>query len=211
MAVLEAADGPDGLAQATCGMVDVVVLDWMLPSLDGLEVLRRLRLAGVGVPVLLLTARGAPDDRILGLEVGADDYVAKPFSPRELLLRVRSLLRRAGADPAPAPIPGRKLLEDGDVRLDLLSHKASRGGEPLRLTTREFDLLAHLIGHPEQVWSREELMQQVWGWEFGDPSTVTVHVRRLRGKVEVDPAHPERLITVWGRGYRWDPTPAVAS
>jgi DNA-binding response OmpR family regulator len=149
----------------------------------------------------MLTARGDESDRVLGLEIGADDYVTKPFSSRELVLRIQSILRRAAADRSTtATLP----LIDGDLRVDRRRHEAWLGEEPLALTGREFDLLTHLMSHPGQAFSRQELMRQVWGWEYGDESTVTVHVRRLREKVEADPGHPVRLQTVWGVGYRWD-------
>jgi DNA-binding response OmpR family regulator len=204
----EAADGPSGLATYDAVPADLVVLDLMLPGIDGLEVFRRLRSRAARLPVLMLTARGDEADRVLGLEVGADDYVAKPFSARELVLRVQALLRRSGpaeADPAagtpPETDPG---LRDGDLVLDVRGRTATRDGEPLSLTTREFDLLRHFLSTPGRAWSRADLMRQVWGWEYGDESTVTVHVRRLREKVEPDPGRPRRLVTVWGVGYRWD-------
>ena len=172
----------------------------MLPGIDGLEVCRRLR-ATSDVPVIMLTALGSETDRVVGLERGADDYVTKPFSPRELVLRVESVLRRAGD--RTGPDQGR--LEDGDLVVDLGRHEASLDGRVLALTAREYDLLRFLLAHPGIAFSREDLLQQVWGWSFGDHSTVTVHVRRLREKVERDPTMPERLVTVWGVGYRWEP------
>lgn len=152
------------------------------------------------MPVIMLTARGDEDDRILGLEVGADDYVTKPFSPRELVLRVESVLRRAR--PATAAHP----LHAAGLGLDPAARRATKGSVELALTTREFDLLAFFLRHPGRVFSREDLMREVWGWDFGDLSTVTVHVRRLRGKVEDDPARPRLIHTVWGVGYRFDAT-----
>lgn len=196
-----AADGPRALELAAAVRPDLVVLDLMLPGMDGLEVCRRLRADGP-VPVIMLTARGDEEDRILGLEVGADDYVTKPFSPRELVLRVGSVLRRAharSADPRPAP-----LLRAGGLVLDPAARRATKDGAELALTLREFDLLSFLLRHPGRACSREELMHEVWGWEFGDVSTVTVHVRRLRGKVEDDPARPRLIRTVWGVGYRFE-------
>jgi DNA-binding response OmpR family regulator len=177
---------------------DLVVLDRMLPGIDGLEVCRRIRAEGP-MPVIMLTALREQGDRIDGLEAGADDYLAKPFSPRELVLRVQSVLRRTLAEFAPEA-----LLDSGDFRLDMSSHRVWLAGEELVLTLREFDLLAFLLRHPRQVFGREELLRAVWGWEYGDLSTVTVHVRRLREKVEADPAHPTLLSTVWGVGYRYD-------
>jgi two-component system, OmpR family, response regulator ResD len=197
------ADGNTALERAGAAPPDLVVLDVMLPGLDGIEVCRRLR-ARSQLPVVMLTALGGEVDRVLGLEVGADDYLTKPFSPRELVLRVQAVLRRAGAAPAGAGDEGAGVLLDGDLRVDLAGHQATRGGRSLALTVREFDLLVHLLRNPGTAFSRVELMQQVWGWEFGDLSTVTVHVRRVRAKIEDDPSRPTRLVTVWGVGYRWD-------
>lgn len=223
-----ATDGPAALAAAAENPPDAVVLDLMLPGIDGLEVCRRLRAARADLPVLMLTARGEEEDRVLGLETGADDYVVKPFSPRELVLRVQSLLRRAGvavgpsADasavraplpPAVSPAPAQgapSALYDGDLRLDPAAHRVLRSGAELQLTVREFELLRWFLTHPGQVHGREALMRGVWGWEYGDRSTVTVHVRRLREKVEADPSRPTRLVTVFGVGYRWDATPPAA-
>ncbi|RZU53647.1 DNA-binding response OmpR family regulator [Krasilnikovia cinnamomea] len=199
-----AADGADGLAAIAAERPDLVVLDLMMPGIDGLEVCRRVRRQLPDLPVVMLTALGEEADRILGLEVGADDYVTKPFSPRELVLRIRSVLRRAAGQPAAGPaVPAR--LSDADLGVDTARRIAELGGAPLALTTREFDLLAFLMGHPGHAWSRAELLDQVWGWRFGDQSTVTVHVRRLREKIEQDPAEPRRIRTVWGVGYRYDP------
>lgn len=221
-AVRRAADGPAALRAAEEQRPDLVVLDLMLPGMDGLEVCRRLRARERGadprggqggtprlppVPVIMLTARGDEDDRILGLEVGADDYVTKPFSPRELVLRVQSVLRRAV--PAP-PAAGPRLTAAG-LSLDPAARRVSKDGQELALTLREFDLLAHFLRHPGQVCDRERLMREVWGWDFGDLSTVTVHVRRLRGKIEDDPASPRLIQTVWGAGYRFDAHPAPAA
>lgn len=194
-----AADGPAALRAATQHRPDLVVLDLMLPGMDGLEVCRRLR-ATAPVPVIMLTARGDEDDRILGLEIGADDYVTKPFSPRELVLRVESVLRRARTAPAR---PGPRISRSG-IALDPAARTASKDGHELALTLREFDLLAYLLARPGEAISRERLMHEVWGWEFGDLSTVTVHVRRLRGKIETDPAKPVLIRTVWGVGYRFE-------
>ncbi|MGI5188674.1 response regulator transcription factor [Promicromonospora sp. CA-289599] len=204
-----AADGPAALAAAARNPPDAVVLDLMLPGIDGLEVCRRLRAARADLPVLMLTARSEEEDRVLGLETGADDYVVKPFSPRELVLRVQSLLRRAGVAVAPAR-EAPSTLCDGDLRLDPAAHRVLRSGVELQLTAREFELLRWFLTHPGQVHGREALMRGVWGWEYGDRSTVTVHVRRLREKVEADPSRPTRLVTVFGVGYRWDATPPAA-
>lgn len=202
MTVIEAGDGPSGLALAREASPDLVVLDLTLPGLDGLEVFRCLRAARGDLPIVMLTARGEESDRVLGLQVGADDYVTKPFSTRELVLRIQSVLRRSTRPPQPAG--ALEQLVDGDLRVDRRRHEAWLSGSELSLTAREFDLLVHLMTNPGAAFSRRELMTSVWGWEFGDESTVTVHVRRLREKVEADPARPLRLRTVWGVGYRWD-------
>lgn len=193
-----AADGPGALAAAERHRPDLVVLDLMLPGMDGLQVCRRLRTQGP-VPVIMLTARSGEEERILGLEVGADDYVTKPFSPRELVLRVESVLRRAAVAPPPPGPP----LRSCALEVDAAARRATKQGQELALTLREFDLLVHFLRHPGEVCSRERLMREVWGWEFGDLSTVTVHVRRLRSKIEDDPARPRLIRTVWGAGYRF--------
>ncbi|MEU7576318.1 response regulator transcription factor [Streptomyces sp. NPDC041068] len=200
LAVDRAEDGPAALACAAARRPDLVVLDLMLPGMDGLEVCRRLR-AERPVPVIMLTARGDEDDRILGLEIGADDYVTKPFSPRELVLRVESVLRRSRASAPKGPAAP---LRAAGVGVDEAARRATKAGTELALTVREFDLLAFFLRHPGRAFAREELMREVWGWEFGDLSTVTVHIRRLRGKVEDDPARPRLIQTVWGVGYRFD-------
>jgi len=218
--VRRAADGSSALDLAAAIVPDVVVLDLMLPGIGGLEVCRRLRRDHPRLPVVVLTALGEEEDRILGLEVGADDYVTKPFSPRELVLRVQAVLRRAAplpagedhrvgdrADAVSAPPDESR---DGDLVLDRRRHVVSRAGRELSLTAREFALLDWFLRHPGSVQRRDELMRAVWGWEFGDESTVTVHVRRLREKVEVEPSAPQRLVTVFGVGYRWDPRPPDA-
>jgi DNA-binding response OmpR family regulator len=196
-AVDRAEDGPAALARAAERWPDLVVLDLMLPGMDGLEVCRRMRDQGP-VPVIMLTARGDEDDRILGLEVGADDYVTKPFSPRELVLRVESVLRRTRPRAETHP------LRSAGLAIDPAARRATKNGAELALTLREFDLLAFLLRNPGRAYSREDLMREVWGWDFGDLSTVTVHVRRLRGKIEDDPARPRLIQTVWGVGYRFD-------
>jgi DNA-binding response OmpR family regulator len=200
-----AADGLAALAAVAAETPDLVVLDLMLGGIDGLEVCRRLRRDHPDLPVVMLTALGEEADRVVGLEVGADDYVTKPFSPRELVLRVKSVLRRTAPKEA-ADEPA--LLRDGDLVADTARRIATLGGMPLALTVREFDLLEFLLRHPRRAWSRAQLLDQVWGWQFGDQSTVTVHVRRLREKIEADPAAPKRLLTVWGVGYRYEPADA---
>jgi DNA-binding response OmpR family regulator len=204
-----AADGPEALRLAAARPPALVVLDLMLPGMNGLEVCKRLRETGP-VPVIMLTALGGEDDRILGLEVGADDYVTKPFSPRELVLRVESVLRRSLAERPRDERGHADSLTIAGITLDRAAHSATRDGKPLSLTMREFDLLDHLMRHPGLAIGRAELMREVWGWEFGDVSTVTVHVRRLRGKIEDDPARPRLIQTVWGVGYRFD-VPAGAA
>jgi len=200
----ETADGEGALTLLRDHPADLVVLDLMLPGIDGLEVCERLRARGDDLPVIMLTALGSETDRVVGLERGADDYVTKPFSPRELVLRVDSVLRRAG-ERAGGGVRG--AFADGDLVGDSTERTATLAGRRLSLTAREFDLLRFFLSHPGQAFSRDELLQRVWGWSFGDQSTVTVHVRRLREKVEADPTHPVRLATVWGVGYRWEPAP----
>jgi len=198
-AVTLSADGHDALAAYERNRPDLVVLDLMLPGLDGLEVCRRLRSSASGVPIVMLTALGEEADRVLGLQLGADDYVTKPFSPRELVLRVQSVLRRASVRPDPVP----ETLSDDGLEVDVARRVARLDGVELALTVREFDLLVFLMRHPGRAFKRAELLEAVWGWTFGDQSTVTVHVRRLREKVEADPANPGRILTVWGVGYRY--------
>ena len=196
--VYEAGDGESALASMRDARADLVVLDLMLPGIDGLEVCRKLRETSE-VPIIMLTALGEETDRVVGLKLGADDYVTKPFSPRELVLRVDSVLRRVGRGAEHDDV-----VTDGDLVVDSAQHVATLAGERLSLTVREFDLLRFLVAHAGVAWSREELLREVWGWAFGDQSTVTVHVRRLREKVETDPTRPQRLVTVWGVGYRWE-------
>jgi DNA-binding response OmpR family regulator len=199
-AVAHAADGEAALKWYELEPPDLVVLDLMLPGIDGLEVCRRM-LAIRPTPVIMLTALGDEADRVVGLEQGADDYVTKPFSPRELVLRVQSVLRRAN----PGPVPGEPTtISDGELMLDARARRLTRSRVDVPLTAREFDLLAFLMTHPGTAFTREQLLERVWGWTFGDQSTVTVHVRRLREKVEPDASEPTRLVTVWGIGYRWE-------
>lgn len=182
--------------------LSLVVLDLMLPGIDGLELCRRLRQRSQ-LPVIMLTARSGQSDRIVGLELGADDYVGKPFSPRELSARVRNVLRRASAA-ATQPGESEPAIEFGALTLDPQSRSVTGTEGVLRLTAREFDLLHFLARNPGQVFSRDQLMAQVWGFESAfDTGTVSVHVRRLREKIELDPSEPQHLITVWGTGYRF--------
>jgi DNA-binding response OmpR family regulator len=196
-----AADGPEALAAVAARPPDLVVLDIMLPGLDGLEVTRRIRAASA-CPVILLSAKGHETDRIVGLELGADDYVVKPFSPRELVARVRSVLRRTRGEDNGRSAP----VTAGDVSVDTTTREVTVAGRPVGLTVREFDLLAFLVRNPRQVFTRGQLLQQVWEYTWlGDTSTVTVHVRRLREKIEADPSDPRRVQTVYGVGYRFVP------
>ena len=194
-------DGRAAIENARATPPDLVVLDLMLPGIDGFEVCRRLR-AVLPVPVVMLTARGEEDDRILGLELGADDYITKPFSPRELVARVRAVLRRAGTSSFVEPPP--TVIVAGDLTIDVASHVVVRDGEIVALTAREFDLLVFLAIRTGRVFRREELLEKVWGFSYGDTATVTVHIRRLREKIERDPSEPRLLVTVWGVGYRFD-------
>ncbi|HZA79239.1 MAG TPA: response regulator transcription factor [Acidimicrobiales bacterium] len=202
-AVETVADGRVALDRALAEPPDLVVLDLMLPGVDGLEVCRRLR-ALAPVPIVILTARGQESDRIVGLDLGADDYVSKPFSTKELVARVRAVLRRARGPLAAAGPDAPRVYVDGDLEVDIAARQARMGGEVISLTAREFELLAFLVRHPRRAFQREELLEGVWGYRYGDASTVTVHVRRLREKVEPDPANPVRIATVWGVGYRWE-------
>jgi two-component system response regulator ResD len=199
---LIAADGQEALAAAGERWPDLVVLDLMLPHIDGLEVMRRLRESDRGrVPIILLTAKGEESDRIVGLRLGADDYVVKPFSPAELVARVDAVLRRVEA-----PVDQRPAIELDDLFIDPAARRVLVAGVEAQLTMREFDLLLFLVRHPGQVFSRNQLMDAVWQYSFyNDTSTVTVHMRRLRSKIEADPAEPRHLQTVWGVGYRFQP------
>jgi two-component system response regulator ResD len=198
--VVSASDGEEALSLFGSAVPDLVVLDLMLPKLGGLEVCRRMQ-AERRVPLIMLTARGEEEERIVGLSLGADDYVVKPFSPRELTARVAAVLRRVeeysgGVD--------RKVLTFDGLRIDPNTREVLVRGEPATLTAREFDLLYHLASSPGRVYARDQLMELVWGYTFSaDTSTVTVHMRRLREKVEPDPARPRYLQTVWGVGYRF--------
>jgi DNA-binding response OmpR family regulator len=196
-------DGHEALRRIEARAPDLMVLDLMLPGISGLEVCRRVR-ERWPVPVVMLTALGEETDRLAGFEFGADDYVTKPFSPRELAMRVRSVLRRARGSAA-AERPAAGLLTDGSLAVDMSAHEARIGGRLVSLTAREYDLLVFLMRNPRKAFTREQLLNEVWGWTFGDTSTVTVHVRRLREKLEGDPTLPKRIVTVWGVGYRYEP------
>ncbi|MBI4674312.1 MAG: response regulator transcription factor [Chloroflexi bacterium] len=197
-----ARDGETALAAFNVNKPDLVVLDLMLPKVDGLEVFRRLRTVSA-VPVIMLTAKGEEADRIVGLELGADDYITKPFSPRELSARVKAVLRRATIGTVLET--GDRVLVRGALRVDPRARSVLAQDKEVELTSKEFDLLWFLAAHPGQVFTRAQLLDHVWGYEFyGDSSTVTVHIRRLREKIEQDPANPHYLSTVWGVGYKFE-------
>ena len=199
-----ATDGEQALEEARQGNPDAVILDIMLPKLDGLEVCRILR-REIDVPILMLTAKGEEIDRVVGLELGADDYITKPFSMRELVARVRAVLRRSGS-PSDARSPRTKeVLRSGDLELDQTSHTVTLGGIPINLKPREFELLAHFVANRGRAFTRDQILERLWGHDFiGDARTVDVHVRWLRQKIEHEPGSPKRIITVRGVGYRFD-------
>jgi DNA-binding response OmpR family regulator len=198
--VAEAADGRSALEQVADHDPDLVVLDLMLPEIDGYEVLRHLR-ASSRTPVIMLTARGEETDRIVGLELGADDYITKPFSPREVVARVRAVLRRTNEAPSTDGV-----LDFDDVTIDRGRREVVVRGEVVSTTRKEFDLLAFLASSPATTFTRAQLLEEVWDFAWdGDSSTVTVHIRRLREKVEIDPSAPRHIVTVWGVGYRFEP------
>ncbi|GMQ77799.1 MAG: response regulator transcription factor [Anaerolineae bacterium] len=203
--VSSARNGTEALEKLQNSVPALVILDVMLPEVDGLEILRRLRAREEGeIPVILLTARGQEVDRIYGLELGADDYVVKPFSPAELVARVKAVLRRAGADGVKGKAD--QQIEFDDLTIDPLTREVQVLSHDVELTATEFNLLYFLAGHPRQVFSRDALLEKVWGYsEYVDPSTVTVHIRRLREKIEKKPSEPSKLVTVWGVGYKFDP------
>ncbi|WP_433870148.1 response regulator transcription factor [Saccharopolyspora sp. CA-218241] len=194
-------DGAVGLELARQTAPDLVILDVVLPGLNGIQVLGQLR-ASSQTPVIMLTSKNTEEDRLRGLEVGADDYVTKPFSPRELVMRVQAVLRRTTAPP-PAPVD--RVRRAGSLAVDETARVVTKAGRTLTMTNKEFELLVFLLDHPGRVFRRDELLREVWSYDFGDASTVTVHVRRLRSKIEDDPARPAMLVTVWGVGYRFDP------
>jgi len=199
--VTTATDGQSGLERARSLKPDLIVLDVMLPKLSGLEVCKTLRGEGYEGPILMLTARGQEIDKVVGLELGADDYVTKPFSIRELLARVRAVVRRVGGL-APAP----ELIVFDDLEIEGPRREVRRAGQPLKVTRKEFDLLFLLAANPGVTFTRTPLLEGVWDFAWdGDTNTVTVHVRRLREKIEDDPSDPKHLVTVWGVGYRFEP------
>lgn len=199
-----AATGEAGLAAIRQGGIDLVVLDRMLPGIDGLEVCRQIRASGGYIPILILTAKSTEIDRVLGLEMGADDYLTKPFSIPELMARIKALFRRVEAlgearnEAAPA------LIDRDGLKMDIAKRQVWIDGTQIELTAREFDLLHHFASHPGRVFSRVQLLDQVWGYQYeGYEHTVNTHINRLRGKIEADPANPRWIETVWGVGYRF--------
>lgn len=199
-------DGRAALQALTQQKPDLVVLDLMLPGIDGWEITRRLRAEG-NTPIIMLTARKEESDRILGLEMGADDYVVKPFSPQELVSRVRAVLRRVqGAAPTTSASTQERALAFGNLQIDPVTRLVTVNGTEIMLTAKEFELLWFLARHPRQVFNRDQLLDQVWGeTTYIDPSTVTVHVRRVREKIEPDSSNPQHIHTVWGVGYKFEP------
>ncbi len=198
-----ATDGIRALEMAVKVRPDLIILDLMLPGVDGFEVCRRLRGDGWQVPILILTARGDEEDKITGLEIGADDYLTKPFSPRELVARVKAILRRSG-EIAGNPVGNSKILKIGRLGIDPLRYRVTIGDAEISLTLKEFELLKTLAINPGQVFSREILLEKLWGYEYiGDTRTVDVHIRRLREKIELDPANPVYIKTVRGVGYKF--------
>ena len=202
-AVTTAEDGEEALSRFADSPPDLVLLDLMLPRIDGFEVFRRMR-ASYQTPVIMLTARGEETDRIVGLELGADDYVTKPFSPREVVARVHAVLRRSSPAAAPDPVGGVLIFET--LEIDAPRRAVTVSGEAVKLTRKEFDLLLYLASHPGVTLTRTRMLEDVWDFAWdGDTATVTVHIRRLREKIEDDPSDPKHLVTVWGVGYRFEP------
>lgn len=203
-AVSHAGDGLKGLDLASTQSYDLLVLDLTLPGLNGMELCRRLRAAGSDLPILMLTARTDETDKVLGLELGADDYLTKPFSLRELLARVRSILRRVQMSQSASATSAEAPVRHGDLELDVVKRQVTRGGQLIDMTAKEFDLLQLFMKHPGRAFSRQQLLEQVWGYgQGGHEHTVNTHINRLRGKIEADPGSPRRILTVWGVGYRF--------
>jgi DNA-binding response OmpR family regulator len=199
-----AADGSEGLAKAQEQAFDLVVLDLMLPGVDGLEICRRLRGETDYVPILMLTAKASEIDRIVGLELGADDYLTKPFSVRELVARVKAIFRRVSAVSAQTGVQDSPRVNLGDLVIETDKRKVTMADEQVTLTAKEYDLLYHFASHPGRVYTRAQLLDQVWGYGYeGYEHTVNSHINRLRGKIEADPANPRYVLTVWGVGYRF--------
>ncbi len=197
-------DGKEGLDLATSGMYDLIILDLMLPEVDGLEICKSLRSASDYTPILMLTARSSEVERVVGLEIGADDYLTKPFSIQELMARVKAILRRIDVMRRTGEVPGRDLIEAGELTIDRSRRTVTERGDQVHLTAREFDLLCHFAQNPGRVYSRAQLLDQVWGYGYeGYEHTVNSHINRLRGKIEEDPAKPRYILTVWGIGYKF--------
>jgi two-component system, OmpR family, response regulator VicR len=194
----QAYDGEEAIQKVFAIKPDIVVLDLMLPELDGFEVCRRIR-KKLNIPIIMLTARSEDIDKVLGLELGADDYLTKPFNSRELVARIKAILRRSSVREEEA----KKLLQIGNLQIDLLQHRVSLEGDNINLTSKEFALLSFLAANAGNVYSREQLLEEVWGYDYyGDVRTVDVHVRHLREKIERDPGNPEYILTIWGTGYK---------
>ena len=197
-------DGSAGLSKATSGDYHLVILDLMLPGLDGLEICRRLRRAEAYVPILMLTSKASELDRVLGLEIGADDYVTKPFSIQELLARVKAIFRRSESLQSGVAEHAGKTLSVRDLVIDLEKRNVTLGHRAVDLTVKEFDLLSHFALHPGRVYTRAQLLDQVWGYGHdGYEHTVNSHINRLRAKIEINPAQPGYILTVWGVGYKF--------
>lgn len=197
--VVAAYDGEEALKQIESNDPDIVILDLMLPGLDGFEVCRRVR-KNLDIPIIMLTAKGDDIDKILGLELGADDYITKPFNPRELLARIKAILRRTDSQSSTL----KNLIKVQDLQIDLYQHKVRVKGNEIDLTSKEFALLNLLATNPGRVYSREQLLEQIWGYNYyGDARTVDVHIRHLREKLESDPSNPRYILTVWGTGYKF--------
>jgi len=197
-------DGHSGLDKALSKQYDLIILDLMLPGVDGLEICRRVRASSVYTPMLMLTSRSSELDRVLGLELGADDYLTKPFSIQELLARVKALFRRVEALKSEASRKSQEVIRVGDMVVDVGKRKVTLQGTPVPLTAKEFDLLYHFAKHPGRVYTRVELLNQVWGYGYnGYEHTVNSHINRLRAKIEEDPANPRHILTVWGVGYKF--------
>lgn len=197
-------EGPAGLAKAEAGNYDLIILDLMLPGMDGLEICRRLRSGSVYTPILMLTSKSSELDRVLGLEMGADDYVVKPFSIRELMARVKAIFRRMEGLKADVSANGRETIRSGDLIIEPEKRNVTHKGKRVELTAKEFDLLHHFVGNPGKVYTRSQLLDQVWGYGHdGYEHTVNSHINRLRAKIEEDPARPRYVLTVWGVGYKF--------
>ncbi len=197
-------DGTKGLEKATSQSFNLIILDVMLPGIDGLEICRRVRSKSHYTPILMLTCKSSELDRVLGLEIGADDYLTKPFSIRELVARVKAIFRRLealGSGPEQAEI---KEISKGDLMIDAEKRTVTQKGQPVHLTAKEFDLLLHFVSHPGRVYTRNQLLESVWGYGFESyQHTVNSHINRLRTKIEADPSHPRYILTVWGVGYKF--------